>query len=67
VCTLRADGVQERQEYALLHELVDLGDSLIQGRWMRRHVGLRQGQKVVTNLSRQIDLTRSRLPDVGVY
>lgn len=31
VGALRANRVQERQEHALLHELVDLGHSLIQG------------------------------------
>ena len=56
VCTLGADRVQEGQKYTLLHELVNLGDSLVKCGWVRWYVGLRQSQQVVTNLSREVDL-----------
>ena len=56
VRALRADGVQEGEKYTLLHELVDLGNSLVQCRRVRGNIGLRQGQQVVTDFSRKIDL-----------
>ena len=56
VRALRADRVQEGEKYTLLHELVDLGNSLVQCRRVRGNIGLRQGQQVVTDFSRQIDL-----------
>lgn len=56
VRTLRADRVQERQENALLHEFVDLGNSLVQRRWVRWHVRIRQSQEPVTDFGREIDL-----------
>lgn len=56
VRALRADRVQEGEKYTLLHELVDLGNSLVQCRRVRRNIGLRQGQQVVADFSRKIDL-----------
>jgi hypothetical protein len=66
VRALRADRVQEGEKYALLHELVNLGNSLVQCRRVRRNIGLGQGQQVVADFSRKIDLARARLPNVGV-
>lgn len=56
VRALRADRVQEGEKYTLLHELVDLGNSLVQCRWVRGNIGLRQGQQVIAYFSRKIDL-----------
>lgn len=43
VRALRTDRVQEGKKHALLHELVDLGNSLVECRRVRRNVGFRQG------------------------
>jgi hypothetical protein len=56
VSTLGADRVEERDEHALFHELVDLGHGLVECRRVRWGVGLGEGQKVVTDLSREVDL-----------
>jgi hypothetical protein len=58
VSRLRAGGVEERHEDALLHELVDLGHSLVKRRRVRWHVGVRQVEKVVTDFGWEVDLTQ---------
>lgn len=42
MCALRASGVEKRHQHTLLHQLVYLGHSLVEGRWVWRDVGFRQ-------------------------
>jgi hypothetical protein len=56
VGTLRAGRVKERHQYALLHQLVDLGHSLVERRGVRRNIRLGETKEVVADFSWEIDL-----------
>jgi hypothetical protein len=48
--------VEERDQHALFHELVDFVDSLVQRRRVRRDVRVGEVEQRVTYIGRQVDL-----------
>ena len=56
VGTLRAYGVEEGNQYTLLHQFVDFGYGLVQSRRMWWYIRVGQIEKGVANISRKVDL-----------